>query len=80
MLPALSGALTGSSIQFLLDQDSTRVGEPGIDDDRDQPGTQRRRSIQQGNSVICYGKGGEIASNGMEEHEMTVLCLRIGTA
>ncbi|SHJ26636.1 Transposase and inactivated derivatives, TnpA family [Tessaracoccus bendigoensis DSM 12906] len=29
------------------------------------------------NSVIYYGKGGEIASNRKEEQEMTVLCLRI---
>lgn len=29
------------------------------------------------NSVIHYGKGGEIASNRPEEQEMTVLCLRI---
>ena len=29
------------------------------------------------NSVIYYGKGGEIASNRAEEQEMTVMCLRI---
>ncbi len=29
------------------------------------------------NSVIYYGKGGEIASNRQDEQEMTVLCLRI---
>ena len=29
------------------------------------------------NSVIYYGKGGEIASNSRDEQEMTVLCLRI---
>jgi hypothetical protein len=29
------------------------------------------------NSVIAYGKGGEIASNRREEQEMFVLCLRI---
>jgi len=29
------------------------------------------------NSVIYYGKGGEIASNRHDEQEMTVLCLRI---
>jgi len=29
------------------------------------------------NSVIYYGKGGEIASNRRDEQEMTVLCLRI---
>ncbi|MGH3518504.1 MAG: Tn3 family transposase [Haloechinothrix sp.] len=29
------------------------------------------------NSVIYYGKGGEIASNRKEEQELTVLCLRI---
>jgi hypothetical protein len=29
------------------------------------------------NSVIAYGKGGEIASNRRDEQEMFVLCLRI---
>lgn len=29
------------------------------------------------NSVIYYGKGGAIASNRLDEQEMTVLCLRI---
>jgi TnpA family transposase len=29
------------------------------------------------NSVIYYGKGGEIATNSKEEQEMTVMCLRI---
>jgi TnpA family transposase len=29
------------------------------------------------NSVIYYGKGGEIASSRQDEQEMTVLCLRI---
>ncbi|MFD8079950.1 Tn3 family transposase [Streptomyces sp. NPDC059718] len=29
------------------------------------------------NSVIAYGKGGEIASNRRDEEEMFVLCLRI---
>ena len=29
------------------------------------------------NSVIYYGKGGEIASNRQDEQEMTALCLRI---
>ncbi|AXQ53638.1 Tn3 family transposase [Streptomyces koyangensis] len=29
------------------------------------------------NSVIAYGKGGEIASNRRDEQEMVVLCLRI---
>ncbi|WP_208781628.1 Tn3 family transposase [Streptomyces griseorubiginosus] len=28
------------------------------------------------NSVIAYGKGGEIASNRRDEQEMFVLCLR----
>lgn len=32
------------------------------------------------NSVIYYGKGGDIASNRKEEQEMTVLCLRIRQA
>ncbi|MFI7154360.1 Tn3 family transposase [Nonomuraea sp. NPDC050022] len=29
------------------------------------------------NSIIFYGKGGDIATNRREEMEMTVLCLRI---
>ncbi|MEU4332167.1 Tn3 family transposase [Nonomuraea dietziae] len=47
----------------------------------------REREIQEGlnivessngaNSVILYGKGGDIATNQREELEMTVLCLRI---
>jgi TnpA family transposase len=46
-----------------------------------------QREIQEGlnvvessngaNSVIFYGKGGDIATNRREELEMTVLCLRI---
>jgi TnpA family transposase len=27
--------------------------------------------------VLCYGKGGDIATNRREEQEMTMLCLRI---
>ncbi len=34
-------------------------------------------AFNRANSVIYYGKGGEIASNRKEEQEMTVLCLRI---
>ena len=34
-------------------------------------------SFNGANSVIYYGKGGEIASNRRDEQEMTVLCLRI---
>ena len=34
-------------------------------------------AFNRANSVICYGKGGEIASNSADEHEMTVLCLRV---
>jgi hypothetical protein len=29
------------------------------------------------NSVICYGRGGEISTNRRDEVEMTALCLRI---
>lgn len=43
-----------------------------------------QREIEQGlessngaNSVIAYGKGGEIASNRRDEQEMFVLCLLI---
>jgi hypothetical protein len=35
------------------------------------------RRINGANSVLHYGKGGEIASNRHDEQEMTVLCLRI---
>jgi TnpA family transposase len=34
-------------------------------------------ALNRANSVIYYGKGGEIASNRHDEREMTVLCLRI---
>jgi hypothetical protein len=34
-------------------------------------------SFNGANSIIYYGKGGEIASNRAEEQEVTVLCLRI---
>lgn len=34
-------------------------------------------SWNRANSVIFYGKGGDIASNRHDEHEMAVLCLRI---
>ncbi len=40
--------------------------------------TQRGADLRNGaNSVIYYGKGGEIASNRHDEQEMTALCLRI---
>ena len=29
------------------------------------------------NAIIYYGQGGELASNKTEEHELSVLCLRI---
>ncbi len=35
------------------------------------------RTSNGANSVIAYGKGGEIASNRRDEQEMFVLCLRI---
>lgn len=34
-------------------------------------------SWNRANAVLCYGKGGELATNRREEQEMTVLCLRI---
>lgn len=34
-------------------------------------------SFNRANTVICYGKSGEISSNRREEVEMTALCLRI---
>ncbi len=34
-------------------------------------------SFNRANSVIHYGKGGEIASNSRDEHELSALCLRI---
>lgn len=34
-------------------------------------------SFNRANSIIYYGKGGEISSNRQDEHELSVLCLRI---
>ncbi|MFI5888796.1 Tn3 family transposase [Actinoplanes sp. NPDC051513] len=34
-------------------------------------------SWNRANTVVCYGKGGELATNRREEQEMTMLCLRI---
>jgi TnpA family transposase len=34
-------------------------------------------SWNRANAVLCYGKGGDLASNRRDEQEMTVLCLRI---
>jgi len=30
-----------------------------------------------GNSVIFYGKGGDLASNRRDEQELSVMCLRV---
>lgn len=34
-------------------------------------------SWNRGNSIIFYGKGGDIASNRRDEQELSVLCLRV---
>jgi len=34
-------------------------------------------SWNRGNSVIFYGKGGDIATNRRDEQELSVLCLRV---
>ena len=41
------------------------------------PGTERGRVVEPGNSVIFFGKGGDIATNRRDEQELSVLCLRV---
>jgi TnpA family transposase len=40
-------------------------------------GLNMMESWNRANAVLCYGKGGDIATNRREEQEMTMLCLRV---
>ncbi|WP_281262648.1 Tn3 family transposase [Nonomuraea fuscirosea] len=54
--------------RYLYDRDLQREIEEGLN---------VVEAWNRANSVICYGRGGEISTNRRDEVEMTALCLRI---
>ncbi|SDL99474.1 Tn3 transposase DDE domain-containing protein [Nonomuraea jiangxiensis] len=54
--------------RYLYDRDLQREIEEGLN---------VVEAWNHANSVICYGRGGEISTNRRDEVEMTALCLRI---